>query len=102
MDIFTQKKILVRIILLLIVLNLCLIGAIIRKEFFNRPPRPDQPKQNKNVTAILEEKLDLNGDQVDHIKRIRATFFEQEKKISESIRNERDSMNSAMFNKITD
>jgi protein CpxP len=102
MDIFTQKKILVRIILLLIILNLCLIGAIIRKEFFNRPPRPDQPRENKNVTAILEEKLNLNREQADQIKRIRASFFDREKILSESIRNERDSMNSAMFNKTTD
>jgi periplasmic protein CpxP/Spy len=102
MDIFTQKKILVRIVLLLFVLNLCLIGVIIRKDFFNRPPRPDQPKGNKNGTAIIQEKLGLNRDQADQIKRIRASFFEQEKMISENIRYERDSMNTAMFNKNTD
>jgi Spy/CpxP family protein refolding chaperone len=102
MDIFTQKKILVRIVLLLIALNLCLIGMIIRKEFLQKPPRPDQPRGNKNVTAILEEKLGLNRDQADQIKRIRASFFEKEKMISESIRNERDSMNTSMFNKSTD
>ena len=102
MDIFSEKKILIRIILLLIALNLCMLGFFIRKEFFQRPPRPDQPKENKNVSAILEEKLDLNRDQVDQIRRMRASFFEREKIISESIRNERDSMNSVMFNKTTD
>ena len=102
MDIFTEKKVLIRIILLLIALNLCMLGFFIRKEFFQRPPRPDQPKENKNVSAILEEKLDLNRDQVDQIRRMRASFFEREKIISESIRNERDSMNSVMFNKTTD
>jgi len=79
-----------------------MLGFFIRKEFFQRPPRPDQPRENKNVSAILEEKLGLNREQVDQIKRIRASFFEREKIISESIRNERDSMNSVMFNKTTD
>ena len=102
MDIFTEKKVLIRIILLLIALNLCMLGFFIRKEFFQRPPRPDQPKENKNVSAILEEKLDLNRDQAEQIRRMRASFFEREKIISESIRNERDSMNSVMFNKTTD
>ena len=102
MDIFTEKKVLIRIILLLIALNLCMVVFYIRKEFFQRPPRPDQHQESKNVSAILEEKLDLNREQVDQIIRIRASFFEREKIISESIRNERDSMNSVMFNKTTD
>ncbi len=104
MDIFTQKKILVRIVIILALLNLVSIGVFLWKAV-TPPPRPaaetEATAQPRDVSAILEKELHLSGEQVDQIKNLRADFSEKEKNLVEAIRRERDSMNQEMFNKST-
>ena len=100
MDIFTQKKLLLRIVILLIVLNLFSISVFLWKEFFHKPP--PQEKENKDVSAVLKKELNLTEKQVTQINDLRSGFFDKEKVLGDAISGERDSMNSAMFNKTTD
>jgi periplasmic protein CpxP/Spy len=105
MDIFTQKKLLVRIVILLTVLNIGLIGIFLWKDFFNRPPRPLNKRadavaninETRDVSRILERELKLSKEQVDQVRKIRSDYFEKEKELETSIRSVRDSMNSIMF-----
>jgi protein CpxP len=103
MDIFTQKKLLVRIVILLALLNVGLISVILWKDFFRRPPRPlnisadTNINEPRDVSRILERELKLSKEQVDQIRNIRTDFYEKEKKLETTIRSERDSMNSIMF-----
>jgi len=102
MDIFTQKKILVRVVLVLIVLNVILIGAILRNDFFRKPRPTNGIKENREVSSILKRELGLSETQFEQIKNLRSAFFEKEKILESSIRSERDSMNSEMFNQTID
>jgi periplasmic protein CpxP/Spy len=110
MDIFTQKKLLVRIVLLLTVLNMVLIGLFLWKDFFHRPPPRVNANANANInnnetrdiSRILEKELKLSRDQVNQIINIRSVFFEKEKVLEKNIQSERDSMNSIMFIAKTD
>jgi protein CpxP len=108
MDIFTQKKILVRIVILLTVLNILLIGLFLWKDFFHRPPPPVNANININyneprdISRILERELKLSKDQVNQIMNIRTVFFEKEKVLEKTIQSKRDSMNSVMFIAKTD
>ena len=101
MDIFTQKKLLMRIIILLTVLNLTLIGFFLWRDFYHRPPPIENPKNPRDITAILKRELNLTKSQVEQIKNLRSVFFEKEKRLSEVIKNERDSINAVMFNEAT-
>jgi len=98
MDIFTQKKLLIRIVVLLTVLNIIIIGALLWKDFFHRPPRPETQNNPRDVSAILQRDLNLTEKQVEQIKNIRNDFFQKEKELEETIRSERDSINATMFN----
>lgn len=101
MDFFTQKKVLVRIVIFMAILNLFSIGIFFwmdREEQKTQPPRPS----SESVSIILQKELHLTETQSAQIKNLRQKFFEKEKALSASIRNERDSMNVAMFNKNTD
>jgi Spy/CpxP family protein refolding chaperone len=101
MDIFTQKKILVRIVIVLALLNLVSIGVFLWKAV-TPPPRPASETEAtappRDVSAILEKELNLSREQVDQIKNLRADFAEKEKSLVEAIQRERDSMNQEMFN----
>jgi hypothetical protein len=101
MDIFSQKKLLIRIIILLIVLNVFSISVFIWKEIIHKPPCFNELNNNRDVSAVLKEKLNLTGSQVDQIKNIRLEFFDKEKSLEITIREERDSMNAAMFSQNT-
>ena len=101
MDIFSQKKFLIRIIILLTILNLFSISVFLWKEVIHKPPRPGEPNDNRDVSAVLKEKLNLTANQIEQIKNIRNEFFENEKSLETTIRNERDSMNEVMFNEST-
>ena len=101
MDIFTQKKLLIRIVVLLTVLNIIIIGALLWKDFFHRPPRPENQNNPRDVSAILQRDLNLTEKQVEQIKNIRNDFFQKEKELEETIRSERDSINATMFNYYT-
>ena len=102
MDIFTRKKLLVRIVIVLALLNLVSIGVVMLKVVVP-PPKPtaETPAETRDVSAILEKELNLSREQVDQIKNLRTDFSEKEKNLVEAIRRERDSMNQEMFNKGT-
>ena len=102
MDIFTQRKFLLRFVILLTAMNLTLIGALIWKDFFRKPPLSNQQNENRDVSVILEKKLKLTKDQVELIKDIRKGFIEKEKELSASIRSERDSINAILFSNSAD
>ena len=102
MDIFTQKKLLVRIVIVLAALNLLSIGFFVCKVLMP-PPRPatEAPAEARDVSAILEKELDLTSGQVDRIKSLRTDFAEKEKRLVIEIQADRDSMNKEIFNKVT-
>jgi Spy/CpxP family protein refolding chaperone len=101
MDIFVQKKWLVRLVIPLILLNLATISIFFWKGFFRNPPEANKPEK-KEVTAILQKELNLTDKQMVQVKDLRTTYFEKEKAIETRIREERDSMNADMFNETTD
>jgi len=102
MDIFTQKKLIVRIIILFAVLNLSLISVLLWKDFFHRPPPQNNSNNFRDVSAVLEKELNLSKRQADQIKKLRSDFFAKEEELATAIRNERDSINVSMFNKNSD
>jgi hypothetical protein len=99
MDIFTQKKMLIRITVLLTTLNLFLIALFLFKDVLKKPPRPVDKNDNRDVSEILKKELNLSEIQVGRIIELRSEYFEKEKELSSSIKNERDSLNMLMFNK---
>ena len=100
MDIFTQKKFLVRIVILLIILNLFSISLFLWRDFFHKPPPPhNEIRENREANDVLKKELDLTDSQDAQIKNLRSIYFEKEKVFEEMIRNERDSMNVEMFSK---
>jgi len=101
MDIFTQKKLLVRIVILLTVLNLILITAVVWKDYIRKPPRQINQNDLRDVSEILKKDLKLSDEQVKQIRDLRSVYFEKERVLSEAIKNERDSMNSSMFSNNT-
>ena len=103
MDIFAQKKLLVRVVLLLTVLNLFSIGIFLWKDLSHHHEPELFPHHNdyRDVSAVLQKELNLNEKQVEQINILRSDFFEKEKSLATIIRSERDSMNEIMFNKIT-
>ena len=100
MDIFAQKKLMIRIIIVLVVVNLLSIGALVWKGFMP-PPRPDRetPAKPRDVSAILESELNLLPAQVDQIRNLRTLYINKEQELVTSIRIARDSMNEEMFKK---
>ena len=102
MDIFTQKKLLIRIVVLLTALNILLIGALLWKDFFHRPPRPNENiNESRDVSFILQRELNLSKEQVNQLRILRFSFLETEKALADEIKGERDSINMIMFNKNT-
>ena len=102
MDIFTQKKTLTRVIIILVILNLSVIGFVVWKSTnTNHEPALFPKSDYRDVSGILKKELNLSENQVEQIKQLRVDFFEKEKILVKSIRSERDSMNEEMFNKNT-
>jgi Spy/CpxP family protein refolding chaperone len=102
MDIFTQKKLLIRIVILLTVLNLLFMGLFLWKDVLRKPPPQDKPNDFRDVSEILRRELNLSREQVDQIRILRSSYDETEKALAAVIRSERDSINMIMFNKNTD
>lgn len=97
MDIFSQKKMLLRLVVVLALLNVALIVF-----FAFKGERYDERKRGyRDVSGILEKELELNKKQVRQIDSLRAGFLQSEKVLAKTIRAERDSMNQLMFNKNT-
>lgn len=55
----------------------------------------------KAVFSVLQKELHLNNKQAILFNAIRGKFFTKEAVLNETIRNQKDSMNIAMFNKVT-
>ncbi len=113
MDIFAQKKLLIRLVFFLVFMNLSAMGVFVWKEFIQKPPHlrgdfhppfpPHHREQNKNhLSKILQEKLDLNKNQVKLFDKLRTEFHKKENLVLNDLRAGRDSMNVEMFNKNTD
>lgn len=100
MDIFSKNKLLLRIIVLLLILNLFSTAYLFYSHSKNNEPKP---KRNiEEITALLKGKLDLSEQQLSQLSNLRQDFFNKEEKLSTLIRSERDSMNELMFNQQTD
>jgi len=101
MDIFTQKKLLVRIVILLTTLNLILIASVVWNDYFRKPPPPVNQDDFRDVSEILKRELNLSDKQVEQIRNLRSVYFRKERAISDVIKGERDSINSSMFSNNT-
>lgn len=109
MDIFSQRKLLKKTVICLVILNLCLIGLFVWKEVVVVNSRPEKiqykafEKGDRNdLAGVLKEQLGLSDSQADKIKDLREDFYRQEKVLEAVIRSKRDSMNALMFNIQTD
>jgi Spy/CpxP family protein refolding chaperone len=112
MDIFTQKKLLVRIVVLLAVINVFSLGVFLGKDIFRKPPpqqrlndnqsNDNRSKDNNDVLTILERELNLTEKQSEEFKRIRSEFPAKEKVTREMLNKERDSLNAEAFKKNPD
>ena len=118
MDIFSQKKLLIRLVFFLVFMNLSAMGVFVWKEFIQKPPHlrgdfhppsdnyrnpPPHHEMNKNhLSKILQEKLELNDKQVKLFDKLRTEFHRKENNVLQNLRAGRDSMNVEMFNKNTD
>jgi hypothetical protein len=113
MDIFAQKKMLIRVVFFLAFLNLSAMGVFIWKEFIQKPPHlhrdfrlpfpPPHHDMNKNhFSRILKDKLELDAKQVKLFDKLRTEFHNKENIVLHNLRAGRDSMNVEMFNKNTD
>jgi hypothetical protein len=108
MDVFAQKKYLLRISVLLFSMNIILISIFVWKEMhrpegFHRPPGPPHHRVNiQKLNQILKEKLELNEEQLSKFKSLRSKFHQEEYKVLSLLRSQRDSMNVEMFRKESD
>jgi len=103
MDIFEQNKLLKRAVVFFAMLNLGALGFFVWHNGAgrdNRPPRPDGDYHD--VSGLLQKELGLSSRQVEQFQDLRKFYFEREMTLSRSIKEERDSMNVIMFNKLTD
>lgn len=102
MDIFTQKKLLFKVVILLAALNIFSIGIFFGKDIFHKPPPPERnndnkPNDNQEVLSFLEKELNLTEKQSEEFKRIRSEFPVKEKAVREVLNKERDSLNAEAF-----
>lgn len=98
MDILSQKKSLIRILILMVVLNLTLIVYIGWKVFAHKGKGNEPILQPKELSEFLKKELQLTNNQADSLQKIRANFFEKETLLTTETRAKRDSMNMLMFN----
>ena len=100
MNVFAQKKILIITIIALTIINLSSIIFFIYTDNIKHH-RGNDRRDSENLINILKEKLSLTEKQIKLMTDLRSDFYSKEKQLSETIRNERDSMNQMMFNKVT-
>lgn len=100
MDIFAQKKLLVRLVFILAILNLAIIGILVWKDFRHHPPHPPHHGREgfRDVSGLIEKELQLSPKQVEQFNTLRTSYFEKERELHELIHSQRDSMNEQMFN----
>ncbi|MEI6021846.1 MAG: Spy/CpxP family protein refolding chaperone [Bacteroidota bacterium] len=99
MDIFAQNKLLIKLVVVLVILNLMSIGFFFWKELGSEPAHVnDGQNENSMMPKLLQHELNLNESQVNDLIKLRSDFYAKEKQLSREIRAERDSMNTEMFN----
>jgi Spy/CpxP family protein refolding chaperone len=98
MDIFTQKKYFVRVIIGLAAVNIALM-LWITFSYENRAPKQ---QDLATLLTILKKELQLTPNQVAQIETLRADYFAKEKELLQLVQSKRDSMNVEMFLKTTD
>ena len=77
MDIFSRNKLLLRLVIVLIVINVFFIGFLWWQNFCGHK-KPPPPRNSVEISEILKEKLQLTDQQADQLKKIRETFFTKE------------------------
>jgi hypothetical protein len=95
MEIFKQNQLLKRSVAILVVLNLVLIAIV-----FLNPSRPEKNREgnnNERLILTLKKELSLSNEQCEKMRAIRHKFFQEESRIRELVRAERDSMNEVIF-----
>jgi Spy/CpxP family protein refolding chaperone len=103
MDIFTQKKVLTRVVFFLAALNIISIGFLWYSSGLKKHEPPlFRGGDYRDVSGILKKELGLTKEQEQKIKNLRTVYFEKETELERTIRSERDSMNEEMFNKNSD
>ena len=99
MDVFNQKKIMTRLILFLVLLNLFTLSFFIWKEFTHHNPKLfPKNEEFRDVSSVLKKELQLSEKQFKKFDEIRQNYFEKEVNLKQIIRDEKDSMNLEMFN----
>jgi Spy/CpxP family protein refolding chaperone len=99
MDIFSQKRFLQRLVVLLIISNLLIAGFYWWRfnGYGQNKGKDPRPITQQELPSFLQKELGLNNTQASALKEIRASFFKKERVLSDSIRQLRDSMNQLMF-----
>lgn len=114
MNIFSQQKWLIRLVVILVVLNITALCFIIWQNKNNRPitsvasissvvqnkeaedNRPPK-KSLEELAEILKQELNLSDNQVEQFKVIRQEFIDKEKLVRKKLNAGRDSLNEEMF-----
>lgn len=104
MDIFQQNKMLYRLVVVMLIVNVIVIGLLVyfRMDSSGGQTRGGRQKDSptaKQLSLVLKKELDLTDTQTREIERIRQSFFEKERVLAAEIKEKRDSMNLLMFNK---
>jgi len=97
MDIFSQKKILISAVIVLLLFNLLLVGILGFGLFRPKPQPQPRPVDETELAAVLKKELNLSEQQAEELRNIRTQFFQKEQIITGIIRSKRDSMNLLMF-----
>jgi periplasmic protein CpxP/Spy len=101
MDIFSQKKVLIRLVAILVLLNICSVGFVFWKSTGNPQLAHTNQDDYHDVSGVLVKELGLNEKQAGQIKDIRDGIYAKELTLGEVLKGERDSMNEEMFNNNT-
>lgn len=105
MDVFAQKKILIRLVGLLIIINITTIAFCIWQSCKQSPTEIalfPKIEPYKELSGVLQKELNLTTQQTTQIQKLRNDFFAKEIILAKKIKAEKDSMNMSMFNKVTD
>ncbi len=111
MDIIQQNRTLLRLVMALVLINACIVGAIVWQEWkhndvpsaqLQREEQRPATEEKAELSDVLKSELNLTDDQCRRIEQLRADFRIKERELSQHIRDERDSMNASMFHASTD
>jgi len=101
MDIFAQKKMLLRIIVALILLNIGLVFLLFKNANKHEPLLFPKKEAFKDVAGILKKELQLSNEQALQIQQLRDSFYAQEQTMERCNKSQKDSMNEAIFSNNT-